>query len=69
MPRLSIKTKLSGVMSILVLSFIALFVIYYPKRVEKQLNGRWVIETRQVPENASHAIHPGLRTINAEQYG
>ena len=56
MYRLSIKTKLSAVISILVLSFIAFNLLYYPRWVEQQIRTQAELSARQVAETASYAL-------------
>ena len=64
MYRLSIKTKLSGVISILVLSFIAFNLLYYPRWVEHQIRTQAELSARQVAETASYALGPAVSTGN-----
>ena len=56
MLRLSIKTKLSALISILVLGFALFNVAYYPRRVERQLRTQAEQSARQVAEIASCAL-------------
>jgi signal transduction histidine kinase len=65
MYRLSIKTKLSGVISVLVLAFIAFNLLYYPRWVEQQIRGQAELSARQVAETASYALGPAMSTGNA----
>ena len=60
MYRLSIKTKLSAVISILVLSFIAFNLLYYPRWVERQIRSQAELSARQVAETASYALGPAV---------
>ena len=60
MYRLSIKTKLSTVISILVLSFIAFNLLYYPRWVEQQIRTQAELSARQVAETASYALGPAV---------
>ncbi len=60
MYRLSIKTKLSAVISILVLSFIAFNLLYYPRWVEQQIRSQAELSARQVAETASYALGPAV---------
>jgi len=60
MPRLSIKTKFSAIISILVLSFAAFNVIIVPRRVEAQIRRQAEMSVRQVAETASAALAPAL---------
>jgi len=64
MYRLSIKTKLSAVISILVLSFIAFNLLYYPRWVEQQIQSQAETSARQVAETASYALGPAVSTGN-----
>ena len=65
MYRLSIKTKLSAVISMLVLSFIAFNLLYYPRWVERQIRAQAELSARQVAETASSALSPALSTGNS----
>ena len=65
MYRLSIKTKLSAVISILVLSFIAFNLLYYPRWVERQIRSQAELSARQVAETASYALGPAVSNGNA----
>ncbi|MCE1203636.1 MAG: ATP-binding protein [Holophagaceae bacterium] len=65
MYRLSIKTKLSGVISILVLSFIAFNLLYYPRWVEHQIRAQAELSARQVAETASYALGPAVSSGNS----
>ena len=64
MYRLSIKTKLSTVISILVLSFISFNLLYYPRWVEKQIRTQAELSARQVAETASYALGPAVSAGN-----
>lgn len=64
MYRLSIKTKLSAVISTLVLSFIAFNLLYYPRWVERQIRTQAELSARQVAETASYALGPAVSTGN-----
>lgn len=64
MVRLSIKTKLSAVISFLVLSFIAFNLLYYPHWVEQQLQTQAEMSARQVAETASSALGPAVSSGN-----
>jgi signal transduction histidine kinase len=64
--RLSIKTKLSAIISLLVLSFIAFSVGYYPRRMEEQLRKQAVDSARQIAETAGNALAPALREGSRE---
>jgi signal transduction histidine kinase/HAMP domain-containing protein len=65
MYRLSIKTKLSGVISVLVLAFIAFNLLYYPRWVGEQIRGQAELSARQVAETASYALGPAMSNGNA----
>jgi signal transduction histidine kinase/HAMP domain-containing protein len=58
--RLSIKTKLSAVISLLVLLFIAFNLLYYPRWVERQIRSQVELSARQVAETAGYALSPGV---------
>jgi signal transduction histidine kinase/HAMP domain-containing protein len=64
MYRLSIKTKLSAVISTLVLSFIAFNLLYYPRWVGQQIRKQAELSARQVAETASYALGPSASTRN-----
>ncbi len=64
MYRLSIKTKLSAVISILVLSFVAFNLLYYPRWVERQIRAQAELSARQVAETASYALGPAASNGN-----
>jgi signal transduction histidine kinase len=64
MYRFSIKTKLSAVISLLVLSFIAFNLLYYPRWVERQIRSQAELSARQVAETASYALGPALSAGN-----
>ncbi len=64
--RLSIKTKLSAIISLLVLSFIAFSVGYYPRRMEDQLRKQAEDSAKQVTETAGNALAPALRRGSRE---
>ncbi len=66
MLRISIKTKLGLVIGLLVLSFIAFNVVYYPRRVESQIRAQAEVSARQVAETASYALAPALSNGNRE---
>jgi signal transduction histidine kinase/HAMP domain-containing protein len=67
MLRLSIKTKLSAVISILVLGFALFNAAYYPRRVERQFQAQSERSARQVAETASYALAPALGKRNHEE--
>jgi len=60
MYRISIKTKLSAVISILVLSFISFNLLYYPQWVGRQIRSQAELSARQVAETASWALGPAV---------
>jgi signal transduction histidine kinase len=62
MIRISIKTKLSAVISTLVLCFIAFNLLYYPRWVERQIRTQSELSARQVAETASYALGPAIST-------
>ena len=62
--RLSIKTKLSAVISTLVLSFIAFNLLYYPRWVARQISAQAELSARQVAETASYALGPAISSGN-----
>jgi signal transduction histidine kinase len=64
MYRFSIKTKLSAVISILVLSFITFNLLYYPRWVEQQIRTQAELSARQVAETASYALSPAISNGN-----
>ena len=65
--RLSIKTKLSAVISLLVLSIIAFSVAYYPRRMEEQLRRQALDNARHIAETAGYALAPALRSGSREE--
>jgi signal transduction histidine kinase len=58
--RVSIKTKLSAVIAILVLGFALFNVAYYPRQVERRFRAQAELSARQVAEAASFALAPAL---------
>ncbi|MBL0209740.1 MAG: HAMP domain-containing protein [Holophagaceae bacterium] len=66
MLRISIKTKLGFILGLLVLSFFAFNVVYYPRRVESQIRHQAELSARQVAETASYALTPALTAGNRE---
>ena len=66
MLRISIKTKLGFILGLLVLSFFAFNVAYYPRRVEAQLRKQAEVSALQVAETASYALTPSLSIENRE---
>src|ERR1035437_2110832 len=69
MYRFSIKTKLSAVIGIPVLSFIAFNLLYYPHGVEQQIRTQAELSARQVAETASYALGPAVSTRNTSDIG
>ena len=65
MYRISIKTKLSAGISILVLLFTAFNLLYYPPWVERQIRAQAELSARQVAETASYALGPAISSGNA----
>ncbi len=66
MLRISIKTKLGFILGLLVLSFFAFNVVYYPRRVESQIRKQAEVSALQVAETASYALTPALSNENHE---
>jgi signal transduction histidine kinase len=64
MYRLSIKTKLSVVISTLVLSFIAFNLLYYPRWVGRQIRTQAELSAHQVAETASAAMGSAVSARN-----
>jgi len=64
MYRFSIKTKLSAVISLLVLTFITFNLLYYPQWVERQIRSQAELSARQVAETASYALGPAVSKGN-----
>ncbi|MDR3670668.1 MAG: ATP-binding protein [Holophaga sp.] len=62
--RISIKTKLSAVIAILVLGFALFNVAYYPRQVERRFRAQAELSARQVAEAASFALAPALENGN-----
>jgi len=58
--RLSIKTKLSAVIAILVLGFALFNVAYYPRQAERRFRAQAEVSARQVAEAASYALAPAM---------
>jgi signal transduction histidine kinase len=67
MLHLSIKTKLSLVISFLVIAFIAFNAVYYPRRVEKQIRIQAELGARQVAETAGYALGPSISEGNTKE--
>ena len=66
MLRISINTKLGFLLGLLVLSFFAFNVVYYPRRVESQIRNQAEVSVLQVAETASYALSPALNNGNRE---
>ncbi len=66
MPRLSIKTKLSVVISILVLGPLLFTVGYFPRRVGQQIRGQAEMNARRVAEATGYALAPAITARNKE---
>jgi signal transduction histidine kinase/HAMP domain-containing protein len=66
MYRLSIKTKLSAVISTLVLSFIAFNLLYYPRWVGRQIRSQAKLSAQQVAQTASYALGPSASARNVQ---
>jgi signal transduction histidine kinase len=60
--RVSIKTKLSAVIAVLVIGFALFNVAYYPRQVERRFRAQAEMSARQVAEAASFALAPPLET-------
>ena len=58
--RVSIKTKLSAVIAILVVGFALFNVAYYPRQVERRFRAQSELSARQVAEAASYALAPAM---------
>jgi signal transduction histidine kinase len=67
MVRVSIKTKLSAVIAILVLGFALFNVAYYPRQVERRFRAQAELSARQVADAASFALAPALESNNQEE--
>ncbi|WP_306592077.1 ATP-binding protein [Geothrix sp. 21YS21S-4] len=65
MYRLSLKTKLSAVISLLVLLFVAFDLLYYPPWVRRQIRSQAELSARQVAETASYALGPAMNAGRA----
>ena len=64
MPRLSIKTKLSAVISILVLVFGLVNLVFFPAAVKRQFQAQAETSIHQVAETASYALAPAMESRN-----
>lgn len=65
--RLSIKTKLTGLISLLVLSFLAFNVFYYPRQVRKTIHEQALHSAQQVAETASYALSHAVTARDARE--
>lgn len=65
MPRLSIKTKLSVIIVLMVLSSIAFNVGYRPRQLERQFRAQAETHARQVAEAMGHALVPSMASRDA----
>jgi signal transduction histidine kinase len=65
--RLSIQSKLSLLISLLVLSFIVFNGFFYPRRMKAQLQRQAEQSARQVAETASHALSGVVGSGNLEE--
>ncbi len=67
MPRFSIKTKLSGMITLLVLSFVAFIVLYNPRRVHSLVQRTSEVHGRQMAETVANAIARPLGQGNMDE--
>ncbi|MBS1767416.1 MAG: HAMP domain-containing protein [Acidobacteria bacterium] len=67
MVRISIKTKLTGLISLLVLSFLAFNVFYYPRQVRKTMQEQAMNSAQQVAETASYALSHAVTARDARE--
>ncbi len=65
--RLSIKTKLTGLISLLVLSFLAFNVFYYPRQVRETIHEQALHSAQQVAETASYALSHAVTARDARE--
>jgi signal transduction histidine kinase len=65
MYRMSIKTKLSAAISILVLLFTAFNLLYYPPWVERQIRSQAELSARQVAETATYSLGSAISSGNS----
>ncbi len=65
--RLSIKTKLTGLISLLVLSFLAFNVFYYPRQVRQTIHEQALHSAQQVAETASYALSHAVTARDARE--
>ncbi|MGA2081254.1 MAG: ATP-binding protein [Holophaga sp.] len=67
--RISIKTKLSAVIAVLVAGFALFNVAYFPRQVEKQFQAQAVVNAREVADAASFALAPPLERGDPAEIG
>ena len=67
MVRISIKTKLTGLISLLVLSFLAFNVFYYPRQVRRTIQEQAMNSAQQVAETASYALSHAVTARDARE--
>ncbi|HET6330362.1 MAG TPA: ATP-binding protein [Holophagaceae bacterium] len=67
MLRISIKTKLTGLISLLVLSFLAFNVFYYPRQVRRTIHEQALHSAQQVVETASYALSHAVTARDARE--
>ena len=67
MLRISIKTKLTGLISLLVLSFLAFNVFYYPRQVRRTIHEQAMQSAQQVAETASYALSHAVTARDARE--
>ncbi|HEU4952026.1 MAG TPA: ATP-binding protein [Holophagaceae bacterium] len=67
MIRISIKTKLTGLISLLVLSFLAFNVFYYPRQVRRTIQAQALHSAQQVAETASYALSHAVTARDARE--
>ncbi|HET8714794.1 MAG TPA: hypothetical protein VFM16_03145, partial [Holophagaceae bacterium] len=67
MVRISIKTKLTGLISLLVLSFLAFNVFYYPRQVRRTIQAQALHSAQQVAETASYALSHAVTARDARE--
>ena len=67
MMRISIKTKLTGLISLLVLSFLAFNIFYYPRQVRRTIHEQAMNSAQQVAETASYALSHAVTARDARE--
>ena len=67
MVRISIKTKLTGLISLLVLSFLAFNVFDYPRQVRRTIQAQALHSAQQVAETASYALSHAVTARDARE--